>query len=38
VQRARRHGIAVDFWPYFKVGAAVTLATIAIGVRMLSYR
>ncbi|HUH83486.1 MAG TPA: SLC13 family permease, partial [Stellaceae bacterium] len=35
VQRARWHGVAIGFWPYFKVGAPVTVATIALGVAML---
>jgi Na+/H+ antiporter NhaD/arsenite permease-like protein len=35
VQRARRHGIEIGFWSYFKVGAPLTLATIAIGVWLL---
>jgi Na+/H+ antiporter NhaD/arsenite permease-like protein len=32
VERARRHDIAIGFWAYFKVGAPLTLVTIAIGV------
>ena len=36
VQRARRYGIEIGFWPYFAVGAPVTLATIALGVVLLS--
>ena len=35
VQRAARHGIAISFWTYFKLGAPVTVVTIAIGVWML---
>jgi Na+/H+ antiporter NhaD/arsenite permease-like protein len=35
VQRARRHGIEIGFWTYFKVGAPLTVITIAIGVAML---
>jgi Na+/H+ antiporter NhaD/arsenite permease-like protein len=35
VQRARRHGVDIDFWTYFKLGAPVTVITIAIGVLML---
>jgi Na+/H+ antiporter NhaD/arsenite permease-like protein len=32
VERARRRGIAIGFWAYFKVGAPLTAITIAIGV------
>ncbi|MEA2781523.1 MAG: hypothetical protein QOK29_3067 [Rhodospirillaceae bacterium] len=32
VERARRYGIAIGFWNYFKIGAPVTLLTIAAGV------
>ncbi len=35
VQRTRRHGIEIGFWPYFKVGAPLTVITIAIGVWLL---
>jgi Na+/H+ antiporter NhaD/arsenite permease-like protein len=35
VERARRHGVAIGFWTYFKVGAPVTVITIAIGVWFL---
>lgn len=35
VQRAERHGIRIDFWTYFKLGAPVTLLTIIIGVLLL---
>ena len=35
VQRARAHGVNVDFWAYFKVGAPLTLLTITIGVLWL---
>jgi Na+/H+ antiporter NhaD/arsenite permease-like protein len=35
VERARRHGIEIGFWTYFKLGAPVTVATIAIGVLLL---
>ena len=35
VERARRHGIAIDFWSYFRIGAPVTVITIAIGVLLL---
>jgi Na+/H+ antiporter NhaD/arsenite permease-like protein len=36
VQRARRHGIEIGFWSYFRIGAPITLATLAIGALMLS--
>ena len=32
VERARRHGVAIGFWRYFKVGAPLTAITIVIGV------
>jgi Na+/H+ antiporter NhaD/arsenite permease-like protein len=32
VQRARRYGVTIGFWEYFKVGAPLTVATILIGV------
>ncbi|HEX9489570.1 MAG TPA: anion transporter [Stellaceae bacterium] len=35
VQRARRHGIEIGFWTYFKVGAPLTVVTIVIGVLLL---
>jgi Na+/H+ antiporter NhaD/arsenite permease-like protein len=35
VQRARAHGVNVDFWAYFKVGAPLTVLTIVIGVILL---
>jgi Na+/H+ antiporter NhaD/arsenite permease-like protein len=31
-QRAQGAGITLGFWPYFKVGAPLTLLTIAFGV------
>ena len=30
-ERAKARGVELDFWTYFKVGAPLTLATIAIG-------
>lgn len=30
-QRARAHGVNIDFWTYFKVGAPLTLLTIVFG-------
>jgi Na+/H+ antiporter NhaD/arsenite permease-like protein len=35
VERARRHGVTIDFWTYFRVGAPLTFITIIIGVLML---
>lgn len=35
-ERAAKDGIAIDFWAYFKVGAPLTVATLAIGVFLLS--
>jgi Na+/H+ antiporter NhaD/arsenite permease-like protein len=32
VERARRAGIEIGFWSYFRVGAPLTLITLAIGV------
>jgi Na+/H+ antiporter NhaD/arsenite permease-like protein len=31
VEQARRHGITIGFWAYFRVGAPLTLATLALG-------
>ena len=36
VERARRQGIEISFWSYFRIGAPLTLITIVIGVLMLS--
>ncbi|MDE2227647.1 MAG: anion transporter [Alphaproteobacteria bacterium] len=35
VQRARATGVTVGFWPYFRVGAPVTVITIALGLWLL---
>jgi Na+/H+ antiporter NhaD/arsenite permease-like protein len=32
VERARRQGVEIAFWPYFRIGAPLTLATLALGV------
>ena len=32
VQRARRYGVTIGFWEYFRVGAPLTVATILIGI------
>ena len=37
VQRARAHGVEIGFWEYFKVGAPLTLMTIAIGIAFLMF-
>ena len=31
VQRARQYGIEIGFWTHFKVGAPLTVLTIAVG-------
>jgi Na+/H+ antiporter NhaD/arsenite permease-like protein len=36
VQRAQRHGVAIGFWTYFKLGAPVTVLTLVIGVLLLT--
>jgi Na+/H+ antiporter NhaD/arsenite permease-like protein len=38
VQRAQRHGIAISFWTYFKLGAPLTLLTLAVGAAWLMAR
>jgi Na+/H+ antiporter NhaD/arsenite permease-like protein len=38
VQRAERHGIAISFWTYFKLGAPLTLLTLAVGAVWLMAR
>src|SRR4051812_15100075 len=35
-ERARREGVAIDFWPYFRVGAPLTVITIVLGAFWLS--
>jgi len=35
VERARRRGIVIGFWSYLRIGAPLTLATLAIGVWLL---
>ncbi len=32
VERARRHGIEIDFWSYARIGAPLAIVTIALGV------
>jgi len=36
VQHARRHGIAIGFWSYFRIGAPLTILTLALGAWWLS--
>jgi Na+/H+ antiporter NhaD/arsenite permease-like protein len=36
VQRARRHGVTIGFWDYFKVGAPLTAATLLVGIWWLA--
>jgi Na+/H+ antiporter NhaD/arsenite permease-like protein len=38
VQRAQGHGIAISFWTYFKLGAPLTLLTLAVGAGWLMVR
>ena len=35
VQRARKHGVEIGFWSYFRVGGPVTVLTIVAGVLLL---
>lgn len=35
VQRAAASGIEIDFWSYFRLGAPITLITLALGVLLL---
>ena len=35
VERARRRGIEIGFWTHFRIGAPLTLATIALGLWLL---
>ena len=34
-ERARAHGVALPFWPYFRIGAPLTIATIGVGILLL---
>jgi Na+/H+ antiporter NhaD/arsenite permease-like protein len=36
VEQARRHAVTVGFWDYFRIGAPLTLATLALGAWWLS--
>ena len=36
VERARRSGVDITFWSYFRIGAPLTLATLALGVWWLA--
>jgi len=35
VERARRYGIVIGFWHYFRIGAPVTVLTVTLGVWLL---
>lgn len=35
-ERAAKDGITVDFWTYFKIGAPLTIVTLAVGVFVLA--
>uniref|UniRef100_A0A9E7ZKA9 Anion transporter n=1 Tax=Bosea sp. NBC_00436 TaxID=2969620 RepID=A0A9E7ZKA9_9HYPH len=35
-ERAAKDGITIDFWTYFRIGAPLTIATLAVGVLVLS--
>jgi Na+/H+ antiporter NhaD/arsenite permease-like protein len=37
-QRARREGVEISFWNYFKAGAPLTVVTLAAGVLLLMVR
>jgi Na+/H+ antiporter NhaD/arsenite permease-like protein len=34
-QSAKRRGVVIGFWDYFKVGAPLTVVTIAVGILWL---
>ena len=36
VEQARRHAVDIGFWAYFRIGAPLTLATLALGAWWLS--
>jgi Na+/H+ antiporter NhaD/arsenite permease-like protein len=36
VQRAEASGVSISFWDYFRVGAPLTLITLALGTLWLS--
>jgi len=36
VEQARRHAVNIEFWAYFRIGAPLTLATLALGAWWLS--
>jgi Na+/H+ antiporter NhaD/arsenite permease-like protein len=37
-EHARAHGTPISFWTYFKVGAPLTVVTLAVGTAWLSWR
>jgi Na+/H+ antiporter NhaD/arsenite permease-like protein len=38
VEKAARRGIVIGFWDYFRVGAPLTLLTLAVGTLWLLWR
>jgi Na+/H+ antiporter NhaD/arsenite permease-like protein len=38
VQKAALRGVSIGFWDYFKVGAPLTLLTLAVGTTWLAWR
>jgi Na+/H+ antiporter NhaD/arsenite permease-like protein len=36
VERARNLGVSIGFWDYFRIGAPLTLATLAVGIAWLA--
>jgi Na+/H+ antiporter NhaD/arsenite permease-like protein len=38
IQRASASGVAISFWDYFKIGAPLTILTLAIGTLWLWLR
>jgi Na+/H+ antiporter NhaD/arsenite permease-like protein len=36
VEQARRYAVTIGFWAYFRIGAPLTLATLALGAWWLS--
>jgi Na+/H+ antiporter NhaD/arsenite permease-like protein len=37
VEKAARRGIVIGFWDYFRVGAPLTLLTLAVGIVWLMW-
>jgi Na+/H+ antiporter NhaD/arsenite permease-like protein len=38
VEKAARRGIVIGFWDYFRVGAPLTVLTLAVGTLWLTWR